>query len=269
MHWPPHLLWDAAESAAIILAASIFLRVMGRIFKRMETGRGARNTQRKTTITRLLTSVVRYLTDFFVLVMILGRFQIQTTSLIAGAGILGLAISFGAQGLVQDVVTGIFLLYEDQFGVGDQVTFPALALSGTVQEVGIRITRLTGLSGETVIVPNRLILEVKNHSRGQVSVTVTIPQAAGEDPACVRSALTQAVGAAQAQVPGAVLVGISAFLSGTVEWTVTAPSTLSTQAAAGRIIRECVAQAFYENHLDFSGTGKGTSGHGTSALPDQ
>ncbi|POB12078.1 mechanosensitive ion channel family protein [Sulfobacillus sp. hq2] len=266
MHWPPHMLWDLAESAVIILVASIFLRVMARVFKHMETGRTGKPSQRKTTIARLLTSVVRYVTDFVVIVMVLGRFHVQTTSLIAGAGILGLAVSFGAQGLVQDVVTGIFLLYEDQFGVGDHVTFPALTLSGTVQEVGIRITRLTGLSGETVIVPNRLILEVKNYSRGSLGVSVVIPVSADENPDRVRRALDYAVQNLQDVVPGASLVGITGFSNGTVEWTISASATLATQSAASRDIREYVAQAFYDEHIHFAGMGKGPVNYDTSSV---
>jgi small conductance mechanosensitive channel len=200
--------------------------------------------------------------------MVLEQFQIRTTSLLAGAGILGLAISFGAQGLVQDVVTGIFLLYEDQFGVGDQVNFPALNLSGTVQEVGIRITLLTGLSGETVIIPNRLILEVKNLSRGNmtVTVTVTVPVASGQNPEEVRSGLQEAVGCAKLAGITATLSGISAFTPGTVVWTIAAPATLATECDVDHQIRECVVQSLYKHGLSFAELGKGQSADGSSAV---
>ncbi|SMC03527.1 small conductance mechanosensitive channel [Sulfobacillus thermosulfidooxidans DSM 9293] len=265
MHLPHHFLSDSIEAAVIIIVASIFIRVVGRLFKRLEHGKSA-HSQRRITLYRLLTSVVRYVTDFVVVVMVLARFHVQTTSLIAGAGIFGLAISFGAQGFVQDVVTGMFLLYEDQFGVGDYVTFPALNLSGLVQEVGIRITRLTGSTGETVIIPNRLILEVKNHSRGTLSVTVPIPVDAGEDPKTVQRALEEAVDTAQSQVPGASLAGITAFTSGTISWSITAPATLSTQSHVDHWIRQCVVESFYRHSIRFAGTGKGLASNGTNTV---
>ncbi len=264
MAMPQHLINEAVRAAVIVLVAVGFLRFTAHLFRRMEDGKGA--TQRRRTVFRLLNSVVRYAADFIVVIMVLEQFQIRTTSLLAGAGILGLAISFGAQGLVQDVVTGIFLLYEDQFGVGDQVNFPALSLSGTVQEVGIRITLLTGLSGETVIIPNRLILEVKNLSRGSITVTVNVPVAPGQNPDKVRAALQEALSCAASKDIHPSLEGITAFDPGTVTWTILAPATLATECAVDHRIRECVAQSFYRQGLNLAEYGKGQSADATSSV---
>ena len=244
------LLTAVISSVVILVIAGIFVRIAARVFKRLEGGPNASN-QHRVTFYRLLTSVVRYTADFIVVVMVLAQFHVQPASLIAGAGIIGLAISFGAQGLVQDVVTGIFLLYEDQFGVGDTVTFPALSLSGQVQEVGIRITRLTGSAGETVIIPNRLILEVQNQSRNAPSVTVTIvvPVSAAEDPHAVRTALDEAVQQARAKVPETDLVGITAFGNQAASWMITAVATPDSRGDVDQWIRQCVLESFYRHAI--------------------
>lgn len=248
MHLSNTLLSHIITAGVIVVAASIFVQVISRLFKRMETAKNAA-TQRRITLYRLFTSVVRYGIDFVVVVMVLEQFHIQTTSLIAGAGILGLAISFGAQGLVQDVVTGIFLLYEDQFGVGDSVTFPGLSLSGQVVEVGIRITRLTGPGGESIIIPNRLILEVQNQSRGSQIVTIVVPVDVNADPQAVQQALEEAVSTAKSQVPEATLTGITAFGNASVSWTITAPATLSTCGSIDQWIRRCVVESCYRHSI--------------------
>ncbi|MGO4276642.1 mechanosensitive ion channel family protein, partial [Paenibacillus sp. TAF58] len=70
--------------------------------------------------------------------------------LLAGAGVLGLAIGFGAQSLVKDVITGFFIIFEDQFGVGDVIQIDSF--KGTVEEIGIRVTRIKSWTGEVHII---------------------------------------------------------------------------------------------------------------------
>ncbi len=241
----------AIRSVVLLVLAGVIVRVIAHLLRKLELGPKA-NNQHRVTLYRLLSSVVRYTADFIVVVMILAQFHVQTASLIAGAGILGLAISFGAQGLVQDIVTGIFLLYEDQFGVGDNVTFPALTLSGQVQEVGIRITRLIGPAGDTIVIPNRLILEVENQSRlnrDSLTVSVVVPVSVQEDPQQVRSALEDALNAAQTKAPQASLVGITAFGNAATSWTITALATPDSQAIVDQWIRECVVDSFHRHAI--------------------
>jgi small-conductance mechanosensitive channel len=131
--------------------------------------------RRTKTLGALVQSMLRYLIYFIAGTMILQELGIETATILATAGLGGLAIGFGAQNLVKDVITGFFILLEDQFGVGDYIT--AAGHSGVVEEVGLRVTKLRDFGGELHIIPNGSIDKVTNHM-GQgmrVLVRVTIP----------------------------------------------------------------------------------------------
>ncbi len=259
-YWIAHI----GQTLIILVAAALVVRFFHAMLGRAER-RESRHGEpsRRATVYRLLASVIRYVIDFIAIVMILSGFHVQTTSIVASAGILGLAVSFGAQGLVQDVVTGVFLLYEDQFAVGEQVTFPNLTLSGTVREVGIRITRLTGTTGELVIVPNRLILEVQNHSRGTSSVAIMVPVSPVENPDRVQASLQRAVAVAASEgIVDATVTGVTAFATAQVTWTVSAPATVDNQLATDRQLRKTIAQALYQDGITLAGMAQKGSTHG-------
>lgn len=111
---------------------------------------------------RLLKSVLSYGIYFIALMTILDSLGIPVKGLIAGAGVLGLAVGFGAQSLVKDIITGFFIIFEDQFAVGDYVRIGAV--EGTVEEIGLRTSKIKGITGELNIIPNGNILEVTNFS---------------------------------------------------------------------------------------------------------
>ena len=92
------------------------------------------------TITFMLKNIIRYVFYFIGVVMVLDLFNINTTSILATAGIGGLAIGFGAQSLVKDIITGFFILFEDQYSVGDYIGIGDL--EGIVEELGVRTTRI-------------------------------------------------------------------------------------------------------------------------------
>jgi small conductance mechanosensitive channel len=115
-----------------------------------------------------LTSVLRSLISFTVLVvaavMVLGELGVELGPLIAGAGILGVALGFGSQSLVRDFLSGIFILVEDQFGIGDIVNLDGTT-SGVVEAVSLRTTRLRAVDGTVWHVPNGEIRRVGNMSQ--------------------------------------------------------------------------------------------------------
>ncbi|PTX53061.1 mechanosensitive ion channel-like protein [Melghirimyces profundicolus] len=104
--------------------------------------------------------------------MVLNEFGVNTSAILASAGILGLAIGFGAQGLVSDTVTGFFVLVEDQVNVGEYVTLGGY--SGVVEETGLRLMKLRGFNGDLHFIPNREIASLTNHSRGNMQALVDI-----------------------------------------------------------------------------------------------
>lgn len=130
------------------------------------------DTRKAKTLEARLKSVLRYAIYFFVAITVIEALGVPTASIIASAGIVGLAVGFGAQNLVRDVPTGFFILFEDQFAVGDYIE--AVGVAGVVEEVGLRVTRLRDFSGVLHIVPNGTIDKVSNHNRGYLRAMVGI-----------------------------------------------------------------------------------------------
>ncbi len=118
--------------------------------------------RRQRTILRLLQNVLANVVYFSAIIGILSLLNIQVMGLLAGAGIASVAIAFGAQSLVKDIITGFFIVFEDQFGVGDYIKLNGA--EGTVAEIGLRTTKIKGPSGEQHIIPNGSIGAVVNYS---------------------------------------------------------------------------------------------------------
>ncbi|GAB4072261.1 small-conductance mechanosensitive channel protein MscT [Barrientosiimonas marina] len=127
---------------------------------------------RSKTLEKLLINVFSYGLIFAFILMLFAVFHIPIGPLLAGAGIVGLAIGFGAQGLVSDVVTGFFILLERQLEIDDYVT--TAGYDGVVEEVGLRTSKIRSFDGTLNFVPNRYIEGVANHSRGNMRALVDI-----------------------------------------------------------------------------------------------
>ncbi len=138
-----------------------------------------RRQQRAEAIGTLLRSVITATVVIIALMLILPILGIDVAPLLASAGVLGVALGFGAQSLVKDYLSGIFLVFEDQYGVGDMVDLGDAV--GVVEDVTLRITRLRDLSGVVWYVRNGEILRVANQSQGWVLAAVDIPVAYDEN----------------------------------------------------------------------------------------
>lgn len=125
-------------------------------------------------------SAVGIILGFIAIVMILQAVTgTAPSSLLAAAGVAGLAVGFGAQKLVKDVVSGILILLEDQYGVGDFVTIGAV--NGTVEELALRTTRIRDNAGKLYILSNGDIVQVCNHSRGKLKSYLDVSVAPASD----------------------------------------------------------------------------------------
>ena len=111
--------------------------------------------------------------------MILSNLGTDIKGLVAGAGIAGLALGFGAQSFVKDVITGFFIVFEDQFSIGDYVKIGGY--TGTVEQIGLRTTKIQNWTGELHILPNSSIVEVTNYSVYNSIAVVDISIAYEED----------------------------------------------------------------------------------------
>ncbi|KWW21086.1 MULTISPECIES: mechanosensitive ion channel family protein [Peribacillus] len=130
--------------------------------------------RREATLIKLLENIITYVINFIALMMILEIFGLHVMPLLAGAGVIGLAIGFGAQSLVKDIITGFFVIFEDQFSVGDYIKINTY--EGEVIEIGLRTTKIKSDAGELHFIPNGSIIQVTNYSilNSKAVVDVTI-----------------------------------------------------------------------------------------------
>ncbi len=145
-----------------------------------------RHKKRTMTIYSLLLNVSKYVIYVWAIGYILTRFGVNYTVYLASLSVIGLAIGFGSQGLVQDMVTGFFIVFEEQFNVGDMVEIPPYV--GIVEELGLRMTRLRNYVGQRVVIPNRNIGAVGNYLRGAQEVYIDV--AAAQSTATTRALKT-------------------------------------------------------------------------------
>lgn len=151
---------------AIVILSGIVIRIgraaIRNVFKVRHKSPLRTSERRENTLMKLLENILTYVISFMAFLMVLSTLTIDVKALLAGAGIVGLAVGFGAQNLVKDIISGFFIIFEDQFSVGDQVRIGTL--EGVVQEIGLRTTKMKSWSGELHILPNGSIIQVTNFS---------------------------------------------------------------------------------------------------------
>jgi len=151
-----------------------------------------RNHKSRTmTMYSLLINWSKYIVYLVTIGFILNELGVNYTAYLASLSVVGLAIGFGSQGLVQDMVTGFFIVFEEQFNVGDMVEIPPHV--GVVQELGIRMTRLRNYLGQKVIIPNRNIATVGNYIKGAQHVNIDVAAVNREAAEQIKSHLLQII----------------------------------------------------------------------------
>ena len=168
---------------AIMVIANIIVRIgkvaIHNIFKIRNMSPLNTTERREDTLSRLLDSVLTYVVYFIAIMMILSVLGIDVKALIAGAGIVGLAVGFGAQSLVKDIISGFFIIFEDQFSVGDHIRIGQF--EGNVETIGLRTTKIKSWTGEVHILPNGTITQVTNFSLNNSLAIIDIAISYGED----------------------------------------------------------------------------------------
>jgi small conductance mechanosensitive channel len=162
-HW---FLGDPLEILIVLVVAiisrAVLIRAVGRVTKHA-LGSADRGDTRAATVTRLLRSIITGTVWTLALITILAVIGIDVGPILASAGIVGVALGFGAQTLVKDFISGIFLILEDQYGLGDVVTIGTT--HGVIDEVALRTTRIRDDQGVLWYIRNGEILTVANHSQ--------------------------------------------------------------------------------------------------------
>ncbi|NHW34768.1 mechanosensitive ion channel family protein [Paenibacillus aceris] len=173
------IFWIIVKIILIYIVSKVCIKIADKTISHMMAARDKSplkfDRRRTNTIGSLIHNLIAYTVNLICIMLILGQVGLNLGPLLAGAGVLGLAIGFGAQSLVKDVITGFFIIFEDQFGVGDVIQIDSF--KGTVEEIGIRVTRIKSWTGEVHIIPNGNIKQVTNFStyNSLAVVDVTIP----------------------------------------------------------------------------------------------
>ncbi|MFI5804528.1 mechanosensitive ion channel family protein [Streptomyces sp. NPDC051561] len=151
------------------------------------------NAERRRQRSEAIGSVLRSVASFVILgtaaLMVLGALNINLAPLLASAGVAGVALGFGARNLVTDFLSGVFMILEDQYGVGD--TIDAGVASGEVIEVGLRVTKLRGDNGEIWYVRNGEVKRIGNLSQGWATAGIDVQVRPSEDLENIRAVLSE------------------------------------------------------------------------------
>lgn len=233
----------------ILIVSRIIRIVVNRIIENVMNPRASKRlklrTRRVQTVGKLLKNATTYIINFIVLLLILNEFNINLAPLLAGAGVIGLAIGFGAQSLVKDVITGFFVILEDHFSVGDVIEVGG-KFKGTVEMIGLRATRIRSWTGEVYILPNGNISDVTNYSVNNVLAVVDVSVAATENLEHMAD-IVRGV-AAKFEDPNIVnkadYLGIQTLSASDVILRLTVLCRANTQAAVSRHLNAEVKKAF-------------------------
>jgi small-conductance mechanosensitive channel len=226
----------------IIVVAQIILRLLQRTIEKMIIEREENplhiKPRRSKTVGKLVSNIISYAVNFIMLLMILNQMGVQVGPLLAGAGVVGLAIGFGAQSLVKDVITGFFIIFEDQFAVGDVIQTGLF--KGTVEEIGLRVTKIKSASGEVHFIPNGSILNATNFSIYNTVFTIDIPLDGNCDLDRALDVIKQTLDTSAHVIPGLAqppeLLGVQSISQGEVIIRVSAESEHRFQFQATRML---------------------------------
>jgi len=211
-----------ARLAVIAVTAVVLLfayRLVLRVITRLLRDRPGHEAARLRTLASLLTSLIRWVVGFVLVVIVLRELGVDVLPVLVSAGVLGLAIGFGAQALIRDIITGFFLLFEGLLHVGDVVQIGSA--TGTVESIGLRITTLRTGEGALRVIPNGQLTEFTSYTAGGSVLAVVEVPVAREVPIERAIAVLREVGETWARESGAALEspqvpGIMGFSGGDV-----------------------------------------------------
>jgi small conductance mechanosensitive channel len=234
----------------LLVVYRIVVQLIERLVARRELG-----TPRIRTVGLLLVNMTRWVLAFVVLVVVLTELGIDVRALLVSAGLVGLAVGFGAQTLVRDLIAGLFILVEGLVAVGDDIEVGAHR--GIVESVGLRVTRLRLPSGALRIVPNGQVADFINHSSdwGQATIDVTVGRDADVDRALDT---LRGAGEAWARETGAALEtpeahGIIRIAGGDVVLRLIVRVAAARRVDAESELRRRIKEAFDREHLPLVG----------------
>lgn len=262
--WHDSLVEGARAGLTLLLGLAVYLALRWGVLRAMDalfrpllaraTREGETHVARLRTLEGLARSLATYVLLFLTAVTVLSQLGINVAAIVAGAGVVGLALSFGAQRLVRDILTGIFLLLEDQFRVGEMVTLVGTAglpqFHGTVLEMGLRVTRLRDLSGKLLTIGNGDIAAVINHQRGPLKATVEVGLAPDVSLDRARAVISETSLPDELFSGPAEVEGVTVLEKDRVVLRITAPSEPGKAPEAELALRQLLGEALRKAELE-------------------
>lgn len=185
------LLGKIALVIVIIIVARLMVSIVNTMINRAINRHSEDYGMRAMTLTRLTQKFIKYLIYFIAITMLLDLWSINTSAILATAGLGSLALGMGAQTLIKDCINGFFIIFDNQFLTGEFIR--VAGLEGHVEEVGVRMTKLRSLDGKLHFIPNSEISIVTNCNRGLVRARVDIDVDRSENPMEVLKVIEDAI----------------------------------------------------------------------------
>jgi moderate conductance mechanosensitive channel len=246
-------------SFLLLWLARVAVRRMQRRLEGVESTTQELSLQRAATVTQALSYVIRVIVLTVAALLILGEFDINLGPLLAGAGIVGVALGFGAQALVRDFLSGFFILLENQFGVGDVITVNVQGqlVTGKVEALSLRTTDIRSFDGTLHTVPNGNILYTGNKSKGWARAIVDVGVTYDENPDRVRGVLDELFEELRSDdelkgwfFDGPSVLGVERLGQYDVVFRVVAETRPSKKPDVERVLRQRIKQRFDEREIE-------------------
>lgn len=246
------LIKEVVEPSLIILFSILIYIMIGKIIKRFSKMPAKRVDQKKRqTILTVLKSVIKYIILAIDILLILNVYGIDTKAILASFGVIGAVLGLAMQDLLKDIISGISILFEDQFRVGDWIEVGGF--KGEVISLGLKTTRIKAYTGETKIVSNRTLTEVTNFNMHSSMAIVDIEVSYEENLEKVEKVLSTLCTEEQEKIPmlkGKIeLLGVQSLGENGITYRIVAPCKSMEQYGVERLLRKAIKQTLDKNHI--------------------
>lgn len=236
--------------ARIVIA--MLKRFITKLFASKVSERNGLSNERKNTLTSLLNNLTSHIVFFIAILIIFSELGFPIGPILAGAGVVGLAIGFGSQQIVKDVITGFFIIYEDQYSVGDFIS--TSGYTGRVQDIGLRATKIKEWTGQIHFIPNGDIAQVTNFSKENSMAVLDIGVSYDEKISQVEQVLIELLNEVYAQeedmIEQPTIIGVQDLADSDVVLRVAALCKPVTHWAIARKLRRHIKDRFDERGIE-------------------
>lgn len=247
------LIKEVVGPILIILVSIIVYMIVSRVINNIFKFKGVKSDKRHLkTINVLINNLLKYFIIIVALVMILDIFGIDTKTLIASLGIVGVVAGLAVQDTLKDFVAGISIILENQYRIGDTITVKGFR--GEVIDLGVKSTRVKAYNGEVMIIPNHLIEEVINHSLENSLAVVDIPVSYDTDIELLESVLkdlfldlSESVVGLKSEVN---LLGIQSYDDSSIIYRITVLTSPMEHYRIERELKKIIKNALDSNNIE-------------------